>query len=209
VSSHEERRVRRGQKRREEIAIVAEQVFLELGFTEATMQIVATRAGASKETLYRHFGCKAELFSEVMNARCERFMSGAEEACSSANEPAVALKAVGLAVLNLIVSPSGLSVYRLVVSETLRAPELGQIFYELGPKKLYTRVADYLAMMTKAGKLDCPDPLICAELFLGAVNSGHQMRELVMPNKTIITEERKNAYVDEAVQMFLARYGRA
>ena len=63
------RRIPRGEKRRDEIAAVAERVFLELGFNDTTMQIVASRAGASKETLYRHFGSKEGLFSEVVRAR--------------------------------------------------------------------------------------------------------------------------------------------
>jgi TetR/AcrR family transcriptional regulator, mexJK operon transcriptional repressor len=72
------RRIPRGEKRREEIAAVAERVFLELGFTDTTMQIVASRAGASKETLYRHFGSKEGLFSEVVRARAVRVYGGTE-----------------------------------------------------------------------------------------------------------------------------------
>ena len=73
IEMHSCRRIPRGEKRREEIAEVAERVFLELGFNETTMQIVASRAGASKETLYRHFGSKEGLFSEVVRARTARF----------------------------------------------------------------------------------------------------------------------------------------
>jgi TetR/AcrR family transcriptional regulator, mexJK operon transcriptional repressor len=51
------RRVPRGRTRREEIVAIAERVFLECGFTETTMQLIADRAGASKETLYRQVIC--------------------------------------------------------------------------------------------------------------------------------------------------------
>lgn len=203
-----EHRVPRGQKRREEIAAIAEQIFLELGFAETTMQIVATRAGASKETLYRHFGCKAELFSEVMNARCRRFMTGAAEVCSHENDPATALAAIGSALLDLILSPNGLAMYRIVVTETVRTPELGHIFFNLGPNRLLAQVSDYLKSMTAMGKLNCPEPLLAAKLFLGAVGSSHQMRELAIPGVEVIGEKERKMYVDEAVAMFLARYGR-
>ena len=76
------RRVPRGEKRREEIAAVAERVFLRGGFTETTMQIIAQDAGASKETLYRHFGNKEELFSEVIRGRSARIgRKGGEIIC--------------------------------------------------------------------------------------------------------------------------------
>ncbi|MCI0600466.1 MAG: TetR/AcrR family transcriptional regulator, partial [Beijerinckiaceae bacterium] len=66
------RRVPRGQKRREEIAAIAERLFLERGFAETTMQLVAARARASKETLYRHFGNKEELFADIVRRRAAR-----------------------------------------------------------------------------------------------------------------------------------------
>ena len=81
------RRIPRGEKRREEIAAVAERVFLELGYTETTMQIVASRAGASKETLYRHFGSKEGLFSEVVRARSARVYGGPEGVLQLSGEP--------------------------------------------------------------------------------------------------------------------------
>jgi len=72
------RRVPRGEKRREEIAAVAERVFLHRGFTDTTMQIIAEEASASKETLYRHFGSKEGLFFEVIRSRSVRITGGNE-----------------------------------------------------------------------------------------------------------------------------------
>ena len=70
--------VPRGEKRRDQISAVAESVFLERGYAETTMQIIAERAGASKETLYRHFGCKEALFSEIVRRRSAIMMGGEE-----------------------------------------------------------------------------------------------------------------------------------
>ena len=63
------RRVPRGRERRDQLVAVAEHVFLERGFSESTMQMIATRAGASKETLYRHFANKEALFAEVVSRK--------------------------------------------------------------------------------------------------------------------------------------------
>src|ERR1700744_2528184 len=63
------RKVPRGAKRREELIDVAEKIFLERGFPETTMQMIAEAAGASKETLYRHFESKELLFAEIVSRK--------------------------------------------------------------------------------------------------------------------------------------------
>ncbi len=71
------RRVPRGARRRQELAVVAEQVFAEHGYVETTMQMIASKAGASKETLYRHFQSKEDLFGEIVRAKSALFWGDA------------------------------------------------------------------------------------------------------------------------------------
>ncbi|MGH6936568.1 MAG: TetR/AcrR family transcriptional regulator [Methylocella sp.] len=40
------------------------------------LHLVAARAGASKETLYRHFGNKEELFADIVRRRSARITGG-------------------------------------------------------------------------------------------------------------------------------------
>ena len=63
------RKVPRGPTRRMELAAIAEKVFLKHGYVETTMQMIASEAGSSKETLYRHFASKEALFAELIGAR--------------------------------------------------------------------------------------------------------------------------------------------
>ncbi len=67
--TEEKRRVRRGETRRCEVAAVAQRIFLERGYSQTTMQAIAEEAGASKETLYRHFGSKEGLFAEIVSEK--------------------------------------------------------------------------------------------------------------------------------------------
>jgi TetR/AcrR family transcriptional repressor of mexJK operon len=194
------RRVPRGEKRREEIAAVAERVFLRGGFTETTMQIIAEEAGASKETLYRHFGNKEELFSEVVRGRSAR--TGGKE-----GELSVALRDIGLNLLRFLVSPDSLSLYRAIVAEVPREPELGRIFYTQGPARLLNQFARYLACATRSGKLCCPVPELAAKLFIGSIVANYQILGLVAPHEDAFSEEKMQVHVNEAVDMFLARYG--
>ncbi|HUZ90867.1 MAG TPA: TetR/AcrR family transcriptional regulator [Methylocella sp.] len=201
------RRVPRGEKRREEIAAVAECVFLRRGFTETTMQIIAEEAGASKETLYRHFGSKKGLFSEVIRSRSARITGGNEGDLSVEGPPREILCDLGLNLLRFLVSPDSLSLYRAVVTEVPREPELGQIFYTQGPGRLLNQFARYLASATQCGKLCCPEPELAAKLFIGSIVANYQILGLVAADEDQFTGQKMRAHVNEAVDMFLAHYG--
>jgi AcrR family transcriptional regulator len=58
---------RRGDKLREHILWTAKDVFLELGFERASMDVVAARAATSKRSLYAHFESKDKLFLAVVD----------------------------------------------------------------------------------------------------------------------------------------------
>jgi AcrR family transcriptional regulator len=207
TSGKEQRRVPRGEKRRDEIAAVAERVFLERGFAETTMQTIATRAGASKETLYRHFGSKECLFSEIMRSRAMRFTGSSAGDFHIESHPEKALFDFGLTFLKFLFKDDALALYRLVVAETPRAPELGRIFYEQGPKRVLHRLARYLEAETARGRLACGNPDLAAKLFLGAVIASHHLIELVNRPKERPTVQALSEHTREAVSMFLVKYG--
>src|ERR1700691_1291947 len=153
------RRIPRGEKRREEIAAVAQRVFLERGYAETTMQIIASRAGASKETLYRHFGCKEDLFSEIVQIRAMGVFKGMVGECGLQGEPREVLRTLALNLLRLLMSPDSLALYRLVLIETPRTPEVGRIFFDQGPVEVMRQLTGYLDRATKRRLLNWPDPL--------------------------------------------------
>jgi TetR/AcrR family transcriptional regulator, mexJK operon transcriptional repressor len=201
------RRVPRGEKRRDEIAAVAERVFLELGFSDATMQIVASRAGASKETLYRHFGSKEGLFSQVVRARSLRVHRNLEREFGQHNNPREVLRRLGFNLLNMLVNEEPLCFFRIVIAEVQRTPELGRIFFEQGPHQIIKDVAAYLEYATEQGMLNCPEPMIAARLFLGSVAANRHIIKLLVPDFEELTEDVICRHVDAAVSMFVAAYG--
>src|SRR5947209_16334161 len=56
--------------RREAILDVAQEVFLEEGFANASMSMIAARLGGSKGTLYNYFKSKDDLFNAYVERRC-------------------------------------------------------------------------------------------------------------------------------------------
>lgn len=200
------RRIPRGLKRRVELAAVAEQVFLERGFTDTTMQMIATRAGASKETLYRHFASKEALFAEVVSRRAAQ-ISGPDSALARDGRPRRVLFDLGLDLLRLLTQGDACALFSTVVAEMPRAPELGGIFYSRGPGATLERLTAYLRTATARGELRCRQPTRAARLFLGAVVANHHLLRVTGQIAAPISDADMRSHVRGAVTMFLARYG--
>jgi AcrR family transcriptional regulator len=206
VEAKPARRVPRGDRRRTELAVVAERVFLERGFTETTMQMIASRAGASKETLYRHFANKEALFSEIVSRRAA-LISGPESALAREGTPERVLFDLGLGLLRVMTRGDACSLFSIVVAEAPRAPELGAIFYSQGPGTTLNRLTAYLRSATARRELRCRQPARAAKLFLGAVVANYHLLSLIGQPAARITDSDMRSHVRSAVAMFVARYG--
>ncbi|MDX6285343.1 MAG: hypothetical protein QOG53_828 [Frankiales bacterium] len=57
------------------------------GYTAATVEAVASSAGVATGTVYRHFGCKADLLAEVFRASARRELAAAKAAADIVGAP--------------------------------------------------------------------------------------------------------------------------
>ncbi len=188
-----------------ELAAVAERVFLKHGFTDATMQMIASEAGGSKETLYRHVASKEALFAELISARAAS-IAGPQSALARDEPPEKALTELGMSLMHLVMKGDSSSLFNIVVVEAHRAPDLASIFYHQGPGATLKRLTEYLRSATSRGELACPDPQQAAKLFLGAVISHHHLYCLMgKPSKPLTEAEMRN-HVKAAVEMFLSHF---
>jgi TetR/AcrR family transcriptional regulator, mexJK operon transcriptional repressor len=189
-----------------ELVDIAEQTFLERGFADTTMQMIAERAGASKETLYRHFASKELLFAEIVRRKASE-VSGPDAAVVRGGSPERVLSELGTGLLRVILTGQTSCLFRTVVSESARTPELGDLFYQQGPGRTLARLTVYLERAAQRGELQCDDPLTAARLFLGAVVAQFHLRGLVQSDWEAPTENEIRRHIKAAVTMFLAQYG--
>ena len=196
----------RGERRRREIAVVAQQVFFESGFADTTMQAIAARAGASKETLYRHFGSKEDLFAEIVASRAQTILEDLDERVDRPGAVGDVLKSFGFKILDTMMSTDVISLCRIVIAESPRNPELGALFLSAGPDRVRKRVAEFLKAATERGELTCRDPVCAARIFLGGVMTNLHLSKLVMPGHSTMTTAEMRDYVDEVVAGFMSHY---
>ena len=118
--------------RRAALLEAATKLFVERGFAGTTTDEITRRAGASKETIYHHFGSKLGLFDAVVQYLTAGLSDGLQ--CPGDDSSAAdALSAYGRNYLTLILRPDALGVFRLVIGEGANLPELGTVFYQRAP----------------------------------------------------------------------------
>lgn len=178
-------------------------VFLEEGFGPASMDEIARRAAVSKATIYSHFESKHELFGAIVTGRCEAMVPAITDPMLDERAPADALRLIGRRFLDLLLSPNPLSLYRVVLSEAPRFPELGRSFYEAGPNRVAAALAEYLARQNAQGVLAIADARLAAEQFFGMVLGQNHVRMLLAINNTPPGPEERDRIVETAVQTFL------
>ncbi len=189
--------------KRDMIVCAGAKTFMEQGFEAASMDMVARRAGVSKATIYSHFENKHTLFGAIVSGRCQAMIPVITAAALTDQPPADALRSTGRRFLDLILSPGPLSLYRTVLAEAARFPELGRKFYEAGPDLVAQALADYLARQHAQGVLDVPEPRISAEQFFGMVLGHAHLRMLLGIADAAPGADERDRVIELAVQTFL------
>lgn len=131
--------------KRSDLLSAARTLFLESGFAATTMEAVAGEAGVSKMTLYRHFRTKEALFEALVRGLADG-MAMPETAANNAAEgpPRDRLHAFGLSFAAALMRPEALALYRMVVAEAPRFPELAALFQETGRRRAQGWIASLL-----------------------------------------------------------------
>lgn len=199
-------RVPRGLRRRLEIAAVAERLFLEHGFADTTMKMVALEAGASTETLYRHFGTKDDLFIEVVDTRTKDLRQKIDHDLEGIGPLPAVLTAVGTNLYEAMIMPEMSALACIVVAEVRRNPSLGDAFYALAPGRTLQKLTAYLREARKRGEFTGDDPELAANMFIGLVIGKVTPIRLFIPHRDASSHEHKQSHVDEAVRIFLRVY---
>lgn len=189
--------------KRDAILEAGANVFMEQGFEAASMDEVARRAGVSKATIYSHFESKQALFGAMITGRCTAMIPIIEAAALGDQKPEEALRTIGRQFLDLLMSQGPLALYRVVLSEAGRFPELGRIFYESGPSRVANALAAYLARQHALGVLETPQPRVSAEQFFGMVLGHIHVRLMLGISDAAPGPDEREQVVALAVRTFL------
>jgi AcrR family transcriptional regulator len=199
----------RASRKRREIRQAAIGEFLRKGYVGTSMDDVAAAGRVSKQTVYKHFGSKEELFvaiieatvGEVMNEVFERVGPSPDHHGDLAQE----LITMGRRLIVLVMQPELLALRRLVTGEASRFPQLGEVWWRGGPARLMAGLTALLQQADKNGELAIEDPQLAAQQLQWLILSIPLNRAMLCPDQ-VFTSEELHHYSDAGVRAFLAAY---
>jgi len=202
-------RLRRGRpclieeaERRQLVIEAAESVFLEMGYSAAGTSDIARKAGMSKKTIYRLFDSKESLFAAVVAARCEAIaITAIEDATDLNSAEKILCHYLGL-FARFVLGPRQAAIYRLVIAEAHRVPELSRAFYREGPAKARVPLVQWLERQNARGVLGVANAVAAASMLLSMVIADLHMRLLIGDAGTI-DQSTIDKRVRYAVAVFL------
>ena len=183
----------------------ARAAFAAVGYEAASMNEIAARAGVSKGTLYNYFPSKEQLFAACIHEHKRTIVREVFTLDPDTPDLRQALTATGTRYVELLTQPQVLSVYRSVIAESPKFPELRRIFYEAGPRFGMGRLAEFLKALMARGRLAIPDPDLAAAQFLMLCRADLFQRRLLCLIDEIDPVELRTV-VASAVEVFLRGY---
>lgn len=184
----------------------ARTVFLRDGFEGASVDDIVREAGVSKATLYSYFPDKRLLFLEVAKIECKSQSEAALANVEGKGDVRDVLTGVARRMVRFFMSDVGLQVYRIIVAESQRFPEIGREFYDTGPGMVRERLRCFLEMAVEEGKLEIDDLDLAADQLPELCKAGMHLQRAIGLRDSVPDEEIDRV-VDGAVDMFLCKYG--
>lgn len=178
--------VKTAEERKEEILDVAEQLFAEKGFDNASTNDIINKIGIARGTLYHHFGSKEEILDAIVDRMISRSIAGARAIIKDTSIPL--LDRLSGAFLSLNINTGA----GVEVLEQIHKPQ-NALLHQKTQERLLGEVVPMIAELieegNKSGLFNSRYPLEAAEMVIVYSNmafdelaelSPEQMQEKIM-----------------------------
>lgn len=175
METSENQETQRAQKKRGQILDAARTLFLANGYAHAGTEAIRLEAGVSKETLYRYYATKEELFADVLRRLTlehlrqpfradEKLSTGA-----SRKQLEKVVRALVAEIIETMMQPDYLALLRIVVAESTRFPHLGELFRRTVPEQGIASIVELLKRLKKKELAADIDAEAAARMLLGSL----------------------------------------
>jgi AcrR family transcriptional regulator len=198
----------RSARKRRAILEAATGAFLQNGYLGTSVDEIATAAGVSKQTVYKHFTDKEALFTEIVLGTIDRvgepFFAGIDS-LEHTDDLEGNIRQLARQLIAIVKQPQLLRLRRLVIGEAGRFPELGQAYYKRGPGRTEETLGSRFQHLAQRGLLHIDDAALAAQHFIWLVLS-IPLNRAMLTGAEDFTEAELERYADEATRVFLAAY---
>lgn len=192
-----------------ELLGVAREAFLKHGYPATTMDEIAAAARISKQTLYREFGSKDDLFAALVRD----WVDQGRDAMRPHLDKLLATDDVESGLLDLattlqhgVLSRPVVQMRSLVIAEAERLPEVAADYVRRSWERNQRMLAEVLAQLAEHGRLSIDTPAVAAQQFTWLVLAAPLDRITLTARSSRHTPAQLASIAREAVTTFLARY---
>lgn len=193
----------RAEMRRAAFLKAARDVFLEHGYEAANMAEIVRRAGGSLSTLYSQFGGKQGLFEAMVDARVGELTAQMYTELAAHAPLREGLQRIGEQFMLQMVAPEALDVFRLMVGQAKKFPDMATGYSRQGPERVRKALAEYLEDRAKAGEITITNYELAASVFFDLVRARMHFRALLDTGYRPTPEEVRET-VERGVKVFCA-----
>jgi len=193
---------KRSEDRRESLLRAAAEVFFEQGYAAASIDAIIERSGGSKRNIYAAFGNKEGLFAAIVTGNADRVLSTLEVEKIGGRDLRETLTTFGDRLMAAYMTPTLVGIFRMVVTEANRFPDLARDFYEKGPERAVARLAQVLDAARGRAEIQVPDSVQAAGHFVGMIR-GNLHLQVVLGLRAPPSDAESRAAVRSAVDVFL------
>jgi TetR/AcrR family transcriptional regulator, mexJK operon transcriptional repressor len=195
----------RGRARLTKILEAATELFLKVGYEQASIDAILVQSGGSKSTLYAYFPTKQDLFRSVIDNVVDNDDVGT--ALDTSVNARLVLAQFAVNRQRIVLSPRHRAVLGLVIAERERFPDLAAIYWERGPQKSQRLLATYLEALKHREILAIDDAEEAAEFFVGMLFQ-RWYKQLLYLNLPVPSEAALRARAERVVARFWGAYRR-
>jgi len=207
----DEREPARSARKRRAILDAARTVFLQRGYAGTSMDDVAALAQVSKQTVYKQYGDKQQLFTHLVTtdiSQAEQAVHPLVDAMPVTEDLEHDLRVYARHHLAVVMTPELLRMRRVLIGEAERFPDLAQAWYDSGPVFSCAIFARWFKALDRRGLLRVDDPELAAQHFNWLILSIPVNKAMSCRlDKPLFARADLNHIADEAVRVFLAAYG--
>jgi TetR/AcrR family transcriptional repressor of mexJK operon len=187
----------------QEVLDVATAYFLKHGYQGASINAMARSSGISKESIYRYFSSKKQLFEAVIGRELVEYQDSLRRLqAAKALDLREALIAVAEIVLGVVTTDRTMALRRLIFDEARRSPDVGQHYYKIGPERAFAAFEEIFK--SHQSRTDF-DPAALSRHFVAMI-SWRVMLERECAVLAAPTPEEMRRWVESVVEDFMKAF---
>lgn len=190
------------ESRMQNLVATAASLFIEKGYANVSLEMIAREAHVAVRTIYVKFGGKVGLFGAVLNNGRAHFFSNIGDMETDTRPIPQVLSEFGMRFLSMVTAPASLSLQRMVIAEAKTSPELAQTFFDTGPAQTREVLMRFFARADIRAQLRDNIPYNLLPTHLISTILGDIFTLYLLEQKHTPSEEEIRAALDQRLSLF-------